>query len=99
MRSRLVVLPIILFLAVTALQARSDDPKPVENKGIQKGMTAAKVIEQLGQPNKIARQVLLGRHVEHWTYEAPIQLRIELRGVRGEETHVGSVHPLRSKKQ
>ena len=66
--------------------------------GIVKGATGKKVLNQLGQPTRIARQILLGRHIEQWTYAEPIALRIEFRAVRGQEIEVVSVHSLRSKK-
>jgi hypothetical protein len=98
MRVGLLLSSALLFCVIALCQGRGDEPQPIENHGIRKDITAAKVMERLGQPKRIARQILLGRHVEQWSYEEPILLRIELRGARGEETRVGSVHPLRSKK-
>jgi hypothetical protein len=63
-----------------------------------KGLTTHQVTERLGEPKKIARQILLGRHSEQWTYDQPSALHIEFRGVRGQEAQVVSVHSLRSKK-
>jgi hypothetical protein len=68
------------------------------DRGIAKGISGNKVLERLGLPKRISRQILLGRHLEQWTYPDPIGLRIELRGIRGQQLQVGSVHSLRSKK-
>lgn len=103
-------LPLIHFLyACTFLigamplaqkQADADNPDtaPGANRGIVKGMTGNKLRNHLGEPTRIARQILLGRHVEQWTYAEPVGLRIEFNGVRGQEIQVVSVHSLRSKK-
>ena len=106
----LVHLAALLALLTCSLLPAStnDDPKAVLAEktggaagaahGIVKGATGKKVLNQLGQPSRIARQILLGRHVEQWTFAEPIGLRIEFRAVRGQEIQVVSVHSLRSKK-
>lgn len=111
MRTRLLLVCLILFLGFSVIEGRGDDkgqppaqkPRtpedaPAANRGVSKGMPASKVIEIVGQPRRIARQILFRSHVEQWSYEEPIDLRIELRGVRGQEAQVVSVHSLRSKK-
>jgi hypothetical protein len=65
---------------------------------VKEGMRTDQVIALLKPPKKVARQILLGKHLEQWTYDEPIALRIEIRGFRGQEAHVVSVHSLRSKK-
>jgi hypothetical protein len=97
-----------LFTCSLVPASTNDDPKRVHaekpedaagaNRGVLNGVTDKKVLNQLGQPNRIARQILLGRHIEQWTYAEPIALRIEFRAVRGQEIQVVSVHSLRSKK-
>jgi hypothetical protein len=81
-------------------EARAEKPEDAAGAehGVLNGATGKKVVNQLGQPNRIARQILLGRHIEQWTYAEPIALRIEFRAVRGQEIQVLSVHSLRSKK-
>jgi len=65
---------------------------------VRLGMTAARVVELLGKPSRVSRQILFRRHVEQWTYPEPNLLRVEFIGVRGENPQVVSVHSLRSKK-
>jgi hypothetical protein len=65
---------------------------------VKQGMSAGEVRDRLGAPKKVARQILFRRHLEQWTYDAPIPVRVELDGVRGQEPRVVSVHPLRSEK-
>jgi len=103
------ILTLSAFLAcILALASAPDEPRsvgaekpndaPDEVQAIGKGTTGEKVIARLGQPNRIARQILLGRHIEQWTYADPVARRIELRAIRGQELQVVSVHSLRSKK-
>ena len=97
-----------LFTCSLVPASTNDDPKGVHadkpedaagaQHGVLNGATGKKVLNELGQPNRIARQILLGRHIEQWTYAEPIALRIEFRAVRGQEIQVVSVHSLRSKK-
>src|SRR5262249_47747457 len=65
---------------------------------VKPGMSAGEVRDRIGSPKKVARQILFRRHLEQWTYDTPIPVRLELDGVRGQEPRVVSVHPLRSEK-
>src|SRR5262245_47567465 len=71
---------------------------PQKSGDVRKGISAKEVQASLGLPRKIARQILYRRHLEQWTYDAPISVRVELDCVRGQEPHVISVHSLRSQK-
>jgi hypothetical protein len=56
------------------------------------GMGAEEVRKLLGDPSRIARQILYRRYVEQWTYEDPAGLWIELNCLKGEEARVLAVH-------
>jgi hypothetical protein len=107
MIARLIALSAFVLCSLLAVrgigkvsETRTNQPEDTAGAdwGITKGNSGDKVIALLGQPNKISRQILLGRHLEQWTYSDPVKLRIELRGLRGQELQVGSVHSLRSRK-
>jgi hypothetical protein len=106
-RYHLCLLSVASALGLTPLRASHDDgPRhgdqdaSAPQKGeIRKGMTADEVRVRLGPPTKVARQILFRRHLEQWTYDAPIGLRIELDCVRGQNAQVASVHSLRSKRR
>jgi hypothetical protein len=107
MIARLMGLSALVLCSLLAVRGRAEVAGTITNqlddtasadRGFANGTSGDKVLAILGQPSKISLQILLGRHLEQWTYAEPIGLRIELRGVRGQELHVGSVHSLRSKK-
>ncbi|VTS07808.1 hypothetical protein [Tuwongella immobilis] len=55
---------------------------------IRVGDSASRVRQQLGAPDRIARQVLRTHYLEHWTYLQPQLLRVILLGVPGTEPTV-----------
>jgi hypothetical protein len=71
-----------------------DEPPPVADPDqVRKGMTAAEVRKLLGPPKRVARQILYRRHLELWTYEPPLNVRIEFECPRGDDPTVLSVQP------
>jgi hypothetical protein len=66
---------------------------PAEPARVRKGMTATEVRAIYGQPKKVARQLLYRKHLELWTYDAPVNIRIEFECPRGEEPTVLNVQP------
>src|SRR5262249_54788421 len=112
MRVRHVCSCLVLFFGICVLiggganraRATSGDPKQDDDhaasavRGVRIRMTATKVVELLGKPTRVSRQILFRRHVEQWIYAAPTSLWIEFQGVRGQDARVESVHPLRWKK-
>jgi hypothetical protein len=52
------------------------------------------VRRRCGQPTRIARQILHRRILEQWLYEGPPVVRIDLRGERGQELQILTVHPI-----
>jgi hypothetical protein len=67
-------------------------PLPLKPAQIRPGMTASEVIESLGQPQRVARQILFRRYLEQWTYDAPAGLVLELDCLRGQDPRVLTVH-------
>ena len=95
MRRRLGMLALAFLFA---LPGWSDDVPGAQKKQAEVGMTDSELLEVLGRPKKIARQILFRRHLEQWTYDAP-PLRIELHCVRGQKARVTSVHSLLPRKE
>jgi hypothetical protein len=54
-------------------------------KNLQPGQTRGKVLELVGPPRRIARQILYHRHLEQWVYDQPAGLRLEFNCPRGKE--------------
>jgi hypothetical protein len=112
MRARHVCAWLALFFGICVLiggganraRATSGDSKQDDDQaapavgGVRIGMTTTRVLELLGKPARVSRQILFRRHVEQWIYAAPTSLWIEFQGVRGQEARVTSVHPLSWKK-
>ena len=65
--------------------ARYDQIKP--------GMTAEEVRKRLGPPRTVAREVLYGRYLEQWTYDAPA-VRIEFDWRKGEPKQIQTIRIL-----
>jgi hypothetical protein len=61
---------------------------------LRPGMTAREVRELLGQPRHIARQILYARYLEQWTYDEPLNVRIEFDWRKGQERQILAVQPL-----
>jgi hypothetical protein len=67
---------------------------PADLSRLRPGLTAAEVVQVLGPPKRVARQVLYKRCVEQWYYDAPFPLRVELDWVQGRESQFQAVHPI-----
>jgi hypothetical protein len=59
---------------------------------VRPGMAADAVRQLLGQPNRIARQILYRRFLEQWIYDEPAGLWIEWDCLKGQEPRVLTVH-------
>jgi hypothetical protein len=60
---------------------------------VQPGMTAENVLRLVGDPNRIARQILYERYLEQWQFEHLPGVVIVLNCVKGQqEAHVWEVH-------
>jgi hypothetical protein len=57
------------------------------------GMKPAEVLQLLGKPKHIGRQILYRRYLEQWVYDHPAPLWIDFECVKGQEAHVVTVHP------
>jgi hypothetical protein len=52
---------------------------------LQRGMTPEQVREQVGSPQRIARQFLYHRYVEQWIYDRPVAARLQFDCPRGQK--------------
>jgi hypothetical protein len=75
----------------------ADKRPPAQKKQAEIGMSEAELVDALGRPQRVARQILFRRHVEQWTYDSR-QVRVELDCVRGKPARVTSVRSLRLQK-
>jgi hypothetical protein len=106
---RLLAALVLTLVAALALPAQSvpttparsgpDDRNPplikaVDLNELRPGMSAAEVRQKLGAPRRTARQILYGRYLEQWTYDAPLQVRIEFDWRKGQERQILTVQPL-----
>jgi hypothetical protein len=87
---RVVALLMVGMLGMVDRLNAADPPPMVEAGGpaIRVGDSASRVRQQLGAPDRIARQVLRTHYLEHWTYLQPQLLRVILLGVPGTEPTV-----------
>jgi hypothetical protein len=88
---RLLIIGVVLLTLAGQSTADETKSKP------RIGMTADETRKVLKSPKRVSRQILYKRHLEQWTYEDP-PVRIVFNCVRGEESRIVSVHPLRSEK-
>jgi hypothetical protein len=68
-----------------AQRAADREPSP---RQIETGMTPAQVRKILGEPKRIARQVLYRRYLEQWIYEDPAHTVVEFDCVKGRPSRV-----------
>lgn len=85
-------LPILVLAAAPLLPGAAQPPAGRRADAVRRGASADEVRKFLGNPSRIARQVLFQRHLEQWVYDDPA-VRVELLFVRGEEPYVLSVWP------
>ncbi len=71
-----------LFAALTLGQG--------DEKGLREGMSPARVKAILGQPARVARQILAHRAIEHWHYAGPKPLRLTFDCPRGQVPRLAS---------
>lgn len=55
-----------------------------DEKGLREGMSPARVKAVLGQPVRVARQILAHRVIEHWHYVGAKPLRLTFDCPRGQ---------------
>jgi len=84
----------LLLVSVAGQPGWAEQPKPPAG-GVRPGMSQKQVLEQLGKPKQIARQILYRHYLEQWVYDGPQAVRIEFDCVRGREPTVQSLTPLR----
>ncbi len=65
---------------------------------LRPGLSEDRVLQLLGRPNRLARQVLHLRYLEQWVYDSPFPLRIEIEHALGRPPHVLTVQSLTSEK-
>jgi hypothetical protein len=71
-----------------------EPPAMVRPRHLRPGTPAAEVLRRLGKPPYVARQILYGRYVEQWTYDAPEPVRITFDWRKGQEKQILTVQPL-----
>jgi hypothetical protein len=69
-------------------------PAPPDPTLLRPGMTAAEVVNLLGQPKRVARQIIYKRCLEQWLYDSP-PVRIDFDSVQGRHSQILTVHPIR----
>ena len=85
-----------LFSLALVIAVLPGSAPPMDGAQLRPGTPAAEVIERLGPPRKVARQVIYKRCLEQWIYEAPHFLRIEIDWVQGRQPQVLRVQPIAS---
>jgi hypothetical protein len=67
-----------------------------EDGGLKRleGLSPEQVRNQLGPPQRVARQILYKRYLEQWVFDGPQPCRIEFDCQRGRSPRVVTVQPL-----
>ena len=81
----------LLILALPALLASAEAPKPSGFGRVRRGMTVEEVKGILGAPAHISREILFRRYIEEWQYDEPAGW-VEFNCVRGEQPYVLNSH-------
>jgi len=72
---------------------------PQQRQDLRRKLTRSLSFEQvrdlLGEPHRVARQILFHRALEQWLYGPPYDFRIEFDCPRGQKAQLLSVHSLR----
>jgi hypothetical protein len=61
---------------------------------LPRGLSFERVRALLGQPQRVARQVLFHRYLEQWVYGPPFNFRIDFDCLRGQKPQLLAVHSL-----
>lgn len=80
----------LLLLAAVSQAAQKEDDQAILAK-LQRGMSQDEVRKLLGQPPRVARQILYHRHLEQWLYDKPVSVRLEFDCLRGKESQLISI--------
>jgi hypothetical protein len=81
----------LLILALPALLASAEAPRPDGFGRVRRGMTVEEVKGILGAPAHISREILFRRYIEEWQYDEPAGW-VEFNCVRGEQSYVLNSH-------
>src|SRR5262249_4517577 len=85
----------LLAAPAAAPSLRSDEPPPAFDVAqLRPGLSQDAVVRLLGQPKRVARQILYRRYLEQWVYDGPKAVRVEFDCPRGQAPQVLSVFPL-----
>jgi len=89
LRSALLLMAGIAFLFIWRLPITDRGFAAEETRGqafakLERGMTPEQVRERVGEPRRIARQILYHRHLEQWIYDSPFPARIQFDCPRGQ---------------
>jgi hypothetical protein len=78
--------PVTLSFAAAEVPAKvwTEEEWTQRVERLRPGMTIQQVRDLLGDPRRIARQVLYQRYLEQWVYESPLPLRLEFDCRRGQ---------------
>ncbi|HXG13421.1 MAG TPA: hypothetical protein VNK04_26925, partial [Gemmataceae bacterium] len=60
---------------------------------LRPGMSAPEVLQLLGPPRRVARQIVYKRCLEQWVYET---VRIDFDWIQGRQSQILTVHPISS---
>jgi hypothetical protein len=101
-RSLLVWLAVLIFLAAFRTGAagaeRQEDkarhPAMPDFAKLQHGLTPEQVRQRVGEPRRIARQILYHRYLEQWFYDTPVPVRLTFTCPRGQPPQLLSWHGL-----
>jgi hypothetical protein len=70
---------------------RPEKPHQPGRKEVERGMSPRRVRELLGEPKRVARQILYKRHLEQWIYDGPTVVIVEFDCTKGRDPHVLNV--------
>jgi hypothetical protein len=89
------VLPsLLLAIALGGEPVGPVAPFSIDLSRLRTGLPAVEVVQILGPPKRVARQILYKRCMEQWIYETPYPLRIEFDCVQGRQSQILTVRPI-----
>jgi hypothetical protein len=80
--------------AAAALRELTPEQRQILRDKLQRGLSFERVRDILGQPHRVARQVVFHRYLEQWVYGPPYDFRIDFDCLRGQKPQLLAVHSL-----
>jgi hypothetical protein len=95
-RFALILMAGLLSLPLLSTGRTAEKEKPRAFAKLQRGMTPEQVRQCVGQPKRIARQILYHHYREQWLYDTPHSTRLTFECQRGQKPELLEIRPPRT---